>query len=197
MRHKTGFAGNIYSVGPEFSALSALPSAEVAGSAVRGAFEHLYDANVERIETMALLKLGNVHDAQNAAADVFTAAWRALCSGVAVDVAWLYVALRNVAGNEFRRRDRAGRLDARVLAEYSPVPGGRSDEQLDVLSALSKLDVRDREVLWLVYFEQLPTVDTARVLGLTEAAVRQRATRARSRLAVLLGPNNTPDGQVV
>jgi RNA polymerase sigma-70 factor (ECF subfamily) len=52
--------------------------------------------------------------------------------------------------------------------------------------ALTELAVADREVLLLRYVEQLPVVEIAAVLGITEAAVKMRHRRALDRLSRLL-----------
>lgn len=172
---------------PDSSDPSALPSPS-GDSALRRSFNRLYDENIERIETMAFLKLGNIHDAQNAAADVFVAAWRRIASGdSAVDVPWLYATLHNVVGNEYRRRERSARLDARATAVFaSSTASVRSDDDRDLIAAITKLESSDREVIWLVYFEQLSNGEVARILGCTAAAARKRAERARTRLATML-----------
>jgi RNA polymerase sigma-70 factor (ECF subfamily) len=48
--------------------------------------------------------------------------------------------------------------------------------------ALQHLDEEDRELILWRHFDQLPSRDVARLLGTTEAAVRQRTLRALERL---------------
>jgi RNA polymerase sigma-70 factor, ECF subfamily len=56
-----------------------------------------------------------------------------------------------------------------------------------VQDILSRLSVRDREVLVLRHLEQLSTRETAAVLGVGEGAVKTRHLRALERLRALLG----------
>ncbi len=56
-----------------------------------------------------------------------------------------------------------------------------------VHAALAEMLEGDREVLVLRFVEQLSTSEAAAELGITEAAVRKRQTRALARLACLLG----------
>jgi len=56
-----------------------------------------------------------------------------------------------------------------------------------VQDALARLNERDREVLVLRYLEQLSTKELAKVLGITEGAVKVRHLRALERLRGLLG----------
>jgi RNA polymerase sigma factor (sigma-70 family) len=53
-----------------------------------------------------------------------------------------------------------------------------SDDHLDLRRALSNLSDRDREVLALRYFLDLPVEEVARVLGITVAAAKSRLHRA-------------------
>jgi RNA polymerase sigma-70 factor (ECF subfamily) len=80
----------------------------------------------------------------------------------------------------------ADRLFARTS---SPSAGLRRRERRDrVRAALAALPEQDREVLVLRTLEELPTRETAAVLGISEVAVRSRQVRALERLKVLLGP---------
>jgi RNA polymerase sigma-70 factor (ECF subfamily) len=62
----------------------------------------------------------------------------------------------------------------------------RSELRTRIRAALDQLGERDREVLMLRHLEQLPTRETAAVLGITEGAVKTRHLRALERLRVLL-----------
>ena len=55
-----------------------------------------------------------------------------------------------------------------------------------VRSALAELSERDREVLVLRHLEQLSTREIATIIGISEAAVKQRHVRALDRLQRLL-----------
>ena len=62
----------------------------------------------------------------------------------------------------------------------------RVELQARVQEALSSLDNLDREVLSLRHFEQLTNTETARALGLSEAAASNRYVRALKRLRPIL-----------
>lgn len=182
---------------PDSSDQSALPSPS-GDSALRRSFNRLYDENIERIETMALLKLSNTHDAQNAAAEVFVAAWSRMSSGNPVDVSWLYATLRNVVGNEYRRRERAKQLDARATAELvSSFASAPSDDVRSLITALAKLEVADREIIWLAFFEQRPGTEIAQILACSSAAARKRIERARARLMRVLAAEEAAEREGV
>jgi DNA-directed RNA polymerase specialized sigma24 family protein len=64
----------------------------------------------------------------------------------------------------------------------TPIPGSA------VVSALRALPVRQREVLVLQYFADLPEAEIASATGMSAAAVRNHAARAMSSLHAALGP---------
>jgi RNA polymerase sigma-70 factor (ECF subfamily) len=57
------------------------------------------------------------------------------------------------------------------------------DERRTVLEAASRLSDDDQEVLRLTLWEELSTAETAVALGISVDAAKQRASRARRRLA--------------
>jgi RNA polymerase sigma-70 factor (ECF subfamily) len=68
----------------------------------------------------------------------------------------------------------------------------RAERKLLLQQALNTLDPLDREVLALRHFEQLSTVEVARVLGIQRAAAGKRYIRALKRLKEIL--QNMPGG---
>jgi RNA polymerase sigma-70 factor (ECF subfamily) len=79
----------------------------------------------------------------------------------------------------------AGRL---VAADSSPSQRALREElRCRVHEALRQLSEHDREVLVLRFLEVLSTREMAAVLGISEAAVKTRQTRALDRLGRLLG----------
>jgi RNA polymerase sigma-70 factor (ECF subfamily) len=62
----------------------------------------------------------------------------------------------------------------------------RAERKILLQQALNTLDPMDREILALRHFEQLSTAETARVLGIQEAAAGKRYLRAMKRLKEIL-----------
>jgi RNA polymerase sigma-70 factor (ECF subfamily) len=62
----------------------------------------------------------------------------------------------------------------------------RAELKLRLQEALNTMEALDREVLALRHFEQLTTAETARVLGVSEAAAGKRYVRALVRLKEVL-----------
>ncbi|MGN7188385.1 sigma-70 family RNA polymerase sigma factor [Microbacterium testaceum] len=129
--------------------------------------------------------------------DCFEIAWRKRDPRDPFGLPWLYRTARNLIANEYRRRDREGALwthiedHVRTLSsESEPVLVG---QLLDVVRALPE---RDREILWLTYWEDLPATEVAIVLSMSEGAVWTRLNRLRSRLRPLLRPPASPGEEV-
>ena len=101
---------------------------------------------------------------------------------------WLArIALRTCANHWRTRGGPAWQqpLDADARTEPATSdPAGDDRELLDW--ALAQLEPEDRQVLTLVYFEQLDVRECAGVLGWGESKVKVRAHRARARLREIL-----------
>lgn len=91
-------------------------------------------------------------------------------------------------------RDRARSSHEEVDATQSdPAPSSDSDDRELLDWALARLPAEDRQVLALVYFEELSVNECAEVLSWSESKVKVRAHRARAKLRELLEPHFAPD----
>lgn len=110
---------------------------------------------------------------------------------------WLYT----VARREFISHKRAQLLDISRLLMVGITPEAGVDPASDggafeVHVALGTLSDRDREVLLLTGASGLGVREAAEVLGLSEAALRQRLCRARRRFAQKLDPNRARGARI-
>ena len=131
-------------------------------------------------------------DALDAMNETFTVVWRRIGKAPEPDEAlpWLYSTARGVLSNQRRSGRRYARLVERTgsLAAADPqspetqVIYGHEVELVAV--ALRNLRPRDREILELHVWEELPHAAIAAVLGISETAARQRFARALKRVAV-------------
>lgn len=120
-------------------------------------------------------------DADAAAAEVMTIAWRRLADVPRDDPRpWLFATARNVVLADRRR--------ARAVS--APVDTASKTEALELdpelESALRSLSYVDREALLLIAWEDLTPTQAARSLGINPAAFRVRLLRARRRLRARL-----------
>lgn len=96
--------------------------------------------------------------------------------------AWLITAARNICKDELRRA-RRGELPLEA-AENTGFPPPEIDETLAVLHELPE---KYRTVLYLFYYEELPTAQIARMLKCPDASIRSRLRRGRKLLRKKLG----------
>jgi len=154
------------------------------GARERDAFEGLYRRYVRPVFGLALHRLGDRRDAEEATEEAFAAVWRSASayraeSGAAG--AWLYTVAGSAIAERLRRRGTAG---AGVL----PEPADRTDESVAwrVHRALAELAPRERELIELAYWSGLSQTDLAGYLGLSPGAVETRVCSALARLAPVL-----------
>lgn len=159
-------------------------------SGVDRRFDALYRAHHQEILAYFIRRIPRP-DAEDAAAEVFTIAWRRLSEvpqGEQV-LAWLYGVAHKVLSNHWRTRGRIRRLTGRLggLAANSPKTPEilvlRSAEDQMLLDALEQLRPSDRELLKLATWERLPHGTIGELFGISEAAASKRISRARQRLA--------------
>ncbi|WP_298960979.1 sigma-70 family RNA polymerase sigma factor [uncultured Methylobacterium sp.] len=103
--------------------------------------------------------------------------------------AWLFTILRNIFYSDHRKRvreveDQDGSYAARLAT--APHQGDRLDVE-DLQSALAKLPADQREALVLVGAEGVSYEEAAAIMGCKVGTVKSRVSRARGRLAELLG----------
>jgi RNA polymerase sigma factor (sigma-70 family) len=156
-------------------------------------FELLYRRHHREVLAYFLRRV-SAADAEDAAADVFSVAWRRRSDlpHKGSEAAWLFGVAHHVLFNHRRRLRRAFRLSARLAG--LAVPAGdspehqvvRSSDETELLEALDAIRPMDAEVLRLTAWEGLSLQDIGEVLGISAAAAGQRVSRARKRLAAEL-----------
>lgn len=186
--------------------------AEVAGAQKLSDRSHTSHANAleemtalisERLpyfHRIALRRLNNMADAEDAVQDAFLSAWKHLdkFKGDAQMSTWLTVIVTNSARMVLRKRPRSPHLsiESQDQDRESPglsetLPDGRPDPETQArrreldnrLQSLSAhLSPRLREIVQLRGVEGLSTREVADALGLTDSAVKTRAARARKEL---------------
>lgn len=179
-------AGHYRGMGEDLASLKRDPE----GSAADARYRQMYESHYWAVLAYCLRRVGPA-DAQDAAAEVFTIAWRRL-DDVPLDERqrpWLYGVAYRVVSHQWRAEGRRTRLTAR-MASVRPHPSQsvdglvvqREDYQL-VRRAAARLKPLDREVLQLVMWEEMSHDQVAEMIGSTVPAVKQRFHRAKRRLA--------------
>lgn len=156
----------------------------------KAAFEMLYTAHHRAVLAYCARRTSQ-SDAWDAASEVFVVAWRRLDTVPPVDEArpWLLGVAYRVLANQRRSRRRNLRLIQKATTDtYAepPLPDRqliRNEEEREVIEALTRLRPKDREILQARLWEELSPAEVAEILGISRAAVDQRYSRAKKRLA--------------
>lgn len=152
-------------------------------------FAAFYQEHYSLILTTCIRRLRDRATAEDAAADVFRVAWQRFPEKEDPSLAWLYVVVHNVVGNEYRRAARAQALRDR-LGQVALDSANRDGEE--VREAMGTLRATERELLYMAYWERLSGDEIASVLRISVPAVWVRLTRAREALRRALGRTTTP-----
>lgn len=160
---------------------------QLRGRRYAEAFELLLDRYQEKVFRLAISILNNAERAEEATQDVFLKLWRALpaYNGRAAPSTWLYTIARNtclsaVRSNTYRR--------TLPLAEAeTPRQPENISTHAEITELVDRLPEAQRQVIKLYYFEDRNVSEVARMLDLSEAAVKSHLHRARRSLADMMG----------
>jgi RNA polymerase sigma-70 factor (ECF subfamily) len=164
----------------------------------RSAFARLFDRHVQAVANHCFRMSGSWPAAEDLAQATFLTAWRRrrdirVVGGSALP--WLLTVATNNVRTEWRsqRRWRAAiRRMATAAESADPADeiAGRIDDQRRmqrILAVVRRLPKAEREAIALCVWAGLSYADAAQALGIGEGSVRSRVSRARARLAGLLG----------
>ncbi len=147
----------------------------------------------------AMRRLDNYNDAEDLVAETLVVTWRRFDELPSQDeeLFWLYGVAGRVLSNVLRGRQRSMRLESRLAFERESerdAPRYSEDDVQRLMAALSELRPEERELLQLIYWEQLSYREVGFVLGTSEKNAGVRISRARQHLRELLdevGPRAT------
>lgn len=148
----------------------------------RGAFERLVEPHLGVALGAAQLITGNEADAADAVQDALLKAWQSLDSlrDPKLFLGWFRKIVIRSATRSLRGRQRLVELDLEA-----PAPIDSLDREFDrrqLSRAFARLDSKDRVLLTLHHYWQLPVAESAVLLGLPEGTVRSRVHHALKRL---------------
>jgi RNA polymerase sigma factor (sigma-70 family) len=161
----------------------------------RTQFESLYKEH--RLPVLAYcMRRTKSADADDACAETFLVAWRRIddIPPPPQTLPYLYGIAGRVLSNQLRTLHRRSRLDAKLgnLGVAPPAEPStlilQSSRDEKVVAAVHKLKPKDREIVVLYAWEDLPRDAIAEMMGMTRAAIDQRIHRSYQRLARTLEP---------
>ncbi|MEO0074352.1 MAG: sigma-70 family RNA polymerase sigma factor [candidate division WOR-3 bacterium] len=152
-----------------------------------GAFDQLFNKYWRLVLRLALARLHDLPEAEDAAIEVFTDVWRGLrrFRGQARFSTWLYrIALNRIAKHvrTCQRRPRTVPIQAAADCEDERSdPQARFEEQRradELLQAIERLHPDQRDALILRHLLELELAEVAQILKLSPAAAGMRVNRA-------------------
>jgi RNA polymerase sigma factor (sigma-70 family) len=176
--------------------MNTMPSATLLETDVRLAMSGDHDAYRRIVEqsanvvcAIALAIVRNVHASEDVAQEVFLTVWTSVgkLRNPASFLPWLRQLTRNQANlwirNHARERSDDDALAAAVDARPTPADSLLRDEERRVLTdVIADLPEESREVVILYYREGSSAKHVADLLGISEDAVKQRLSRARTKI---------------
>ena len=157
----------------------------------REAFGLLVTRYARTVRAVCLARLGQHRDLEDVVQDSFLRAYHGLRRLKDGDRFGPYV--HRIAGNlsvdRLRRQDRNMKSldEVDLQPRLSKTPDEREERLVRLRNMVGRLPECLREAVLLFYFEKMSYTRMAEVLGITEAAVNQRLSRARRRLRDGLG----------
>ncbi len=142
-------------------------------------------ADKEAFYRYAYSVLQNQADAEDALSEAVVKAFAHLDNLKSIKKmrSWFFSILANTCKTMYIKRKQTEPLEEWELTAKEYV---NLEENMDLLSCVSELDERFREVVMLFYFEDMKVGEIARILEVSEGTVKSRLSRARMRLKDLL-----------
>lgn len=157
------------------------------------ALDSLYARYGPPVLSFLVARLGDRQLAEEILQDVMLAAWNSAATfrGESRVYTWLLVIARNRAMNAQRRHTPASVPLDEELGDYNGDSGlfeglARKVTRTAVRDAVNNLSTQQREILVLVFYNQLSGPEVAHVLGITAGTVKSRLHRAKSALRKVL-----------
>ncbi len=152
----------------------------------REAFRHLVEKYQRQSVSHATAILGNREDALDAAQEAFIDAFKALkqFDSSRPFYPWFYVLLRHRCFKLAARKRETESIDETVIV--APNSTAQAERILALENALRSLDMEDREIVTLKYFDGLSYNELAERLQIPKGTVMSRLFHARKKLQAKL-----------
>lgn len=155
-------------------------------------FSKLYEAVAPGMYKLALYTLGNAHDAEDVVSEAFMEAFRGLKNlrDEAAFKSWIYRILtvrckRRIAEYIKGRNE----LD---IDDFLHLPSGSSDigadsvQSIELVGALSRLTVQERQIVVLSVLQGYTTKEIAQILSLPQGTVSSKLHRTLAKLRTMV-----------
>ena len=149
-------------------------------------FDEAVIRNNQRLYLIALSFTHNKYDAEDILQNTFLKLWKnskPFVDNIHIDK-WLTVVCINESKNNIKNLFRVhNELNIEVLDKTT----FDNENQYDIFNAIMSLPKNERTVIHLFYYEDLKTKEIAKMLKISESAVKTRLNRARNKIKLILG----------
>lgn len=149
-------------------------------------FDEAVIRNNQRLYLIALSFTHNKYDAEDILQNTFLKLWKnskPFVDNIHIDK-WLTVVCINESKNNIKNLFRVhNELNIEVLDKTT----FDNENQYDIFNAIMSLPKNERTVIHLFYYEDLKIKDIAKLLKISESAVKTRLNRARNKIKLILG----------
>lgn len=151
----------------------------------RDAFQLLYERYADSVYRFALSILRSPHLAEDVLQETMLAVWKSAAKfqGRSKLRTWILGITRNQAYNLLRGEKKGQRMPSEDASAKVSDPTGSMHRDLAVQDALHALPEQQREVMHLVFYENLTVREAAGLLGIPTGTVKSRMHHARLNLA--------------
>jgi RNA polymerase sigma-70 factor (ECF subfamily) len=149
-------------------------------------FDVFYDATVRRVVTEVYAMVGDLAEAEDAVQEAYARAWQRWSSLAQYDdpVAWVRTVAYRIAVSSWRRM--RNRRTAHALVAVPEATAELSQEVLELTRALRQIPAAQRRAIVLHHLVGLSVNEVAEQTHASVSAVKQRLSRGRQALALLL-----------
>lgn len=167
----------------------------------RDAFSELVARSIGRLTAVARLILRDEYAAQDAVQETFIAAWRSLPGLREPEKfeAWSRRLLVRACFKAVRRGKRVDAVEIRLTPADEPAIAG-VERELDIHDqlerGLARLSTKQRAVVVLVYYVDLPLADAAQAMGIPLGTAKSRLNRATNALRAAIEADDRDPSRV-
>lgn len=160
----------------------------------QGAFQRLYARHSVRIFRFLMRLVQNKATAEEFVNEVFMEIWQhaGRYEGRSSPTTWMMAIAHNKAVSGLRKRREATGVDDAAMAEVPDLDDDpeqttqKQDKGRIMRTCIARLSPDHREILDLVYYQEMSVGEAADVLGIPENTVKTRMFYARKKLSELL-----------
>lgn len=160
----------------------------------QGAFQRLYARHSVRIFRFLMRLVQNKATAEELVNEVFMEIWQhaGRYEGRSSPTTWMMAIAHNKAVSGLRKRREATGVDEAAMAEVPDLDDDpeqttqKQDKGRIMRTCIARLSPDHREILDLVYYQEMSVGEAAEVLGIPENTVKTRMFYARKKLSELL-----------